>query len=444
MIRVKLKHKIINLIIILVVINLLGGCHINTDIGQAKTFYVDSILGDDENDGALDAPFQTLNAVNTSILVPGDKVLFHRGQVFRGQLYPQSGSEAADITYGAYDEGSKPILMGSINTSDSEGWELIGDNLYRYINDIPVDVGNIIINRGEQFGVKQWYLEELVNPLDYYYDTKDGKLYLYATENPGQLYEDMECALNLDIIDETGISYVTYQDLALKYGGAHGIGGGNTSHITIKDLEITYIGGSFLYNQNDVNVRYGNAIEFWANASHNLVENCLIYEIFDSGVTNQNNGKKAIQKSITYQNNTIYNCGMASFEIDNEPKSGLIEDVYFINNTCKDVGLGWSSTQDRYFIPEENLGLGHHVTSFYITTPVNNLVIKNNTFEGAYNNSEVSSIFLLTGINPNSKTGIVIGDNKVTGPYNHYGIIIKDDLRLDLNDETSIKNWLKE
>lgn len=434
--------KFIKLFGILLLVLIIVGCQ-QTEQRPVRTFYVDSMDGSDHNKGSIESPLQSLNAVNQLDLIPGDVVLFRADRVYRGQLFPQSGDQEAHILYSRYDKGPAPVLMGSIEANDPSDWDLIGHNIYQLNEEVLVDIGNIIFNDGESFGIKQWDISELTNANDYVYDSKNKRLLVYSEDNPGKLYHDIELALNLDIIDETGISYVTYEGLSLTYGGAHGIGGGNTSHITIRDLEISFIGGGYLYQQNGVNVRYGNGIEFWANASHNLVENCEIYEIFDSGVTNQNNGKKAIHDNIIYRHNIIYGCGMASFEVDNEPESGLIRDVYFIDNECSDVGAGWAATQDRYKSPEENLGLGHHVVSYYISTPIEHLVIADNTFHNGYNSSEVSSVYFLSDIDEGSRDGILIENNESRGEFDYLGIVLDQGNRYNLSTDELV-SWLSQ
>jgi len=50
-------------------------------------------------------------------------------------------------------------------------------------------------------------------------------------------------------------------------------------------------------------VRYGNGVEFWADAHDNLVENCKIWEIYDAAFTNQAYANS--QYNIVYRNNVI-------------------------------------------------------------------------------------------------------------------------------------------
>ena len=60
---------------------------------------------------------------------------------------------------------------------------------------------------------------------------------------PGHAPPRIELALRRHIIDQSNRGYVTYENLDLRYGAAHGIGGGRTHHITVRDCDISYIGG---------------------------------------------------------------------------------------------------------------------------------------------------------------------------------------------------------
>jgi len=55
---------------------------------QAKCYYVSSSTGNDANAGTLDAPWQSLNKVNTATFASGDTIYFRRGDVFQGKLIP--------------------------------------------------------------------------------------------------------------------------------------------------------------------------------------------------------------------------------------------------------------------------------------------------------------------------------------------------------------------
>jgi len=91
--------------------------------------------------------------------------------------------------------------------------------------------------------VKKWSVAELREEGDYFYDPRAWQVTLRSHANPAALYRNIELALRRHIIDEGGRGYVTYEDLALSCGAAHGIGGGGTHHITVRNCDFSYIGG---------------------------------------------------------------------------------------------------------------------------------------------------------------------------------------------------------
>ncbi len=509
---------------------------------DAAVYYV-SNDGSDADDGlSPETAWRTLARVNAQPLAPGDVVRFRRGDSWRGQLIPRSGSEAGPITYTAYGEGPKPLLLGSVSKDTPEDWqdegggiwsttppkvtgpELLTDpaeasgqpgwtlyteggaaatgsrdsrdyhsapasyridckssgragadiqffvapfaieagKTYRlsfwaksskpfyisaptlmssrppwssysadgftkkhitttwklfvqyyeasvsardgrltfflggvmpdgaaiHIDDVsfaecegeylPVDVGNIILDHEKACGVKVWEKNDLDAQGKFWYDEDTQVLKMYSTQCPAIRYAGLECALRRHIIDESGASYVVYENLALKYGGAHGIGGGDTHHIIVRDCDISYIGGGDQRGGKET-VRYGNGIEFWGNAHDNLVERCRLWEIYDAALTNQNNAPNVREYNIYYRNNIIWNSEY-SFEYWNRPESSVTHDIYFENNTCVGAGYGWGHTQR----PDPS---GRHLCFYSSPAPARNITIRNNIFFEAKGNA---------------------------------------------------------
>ncbi|MGQ9729763.1 MAG: choice-of-anchor Q domain-containing protein [Candidatus Zipacnadales bacterium] len=97
------------------------------------TYYV-SNEGSDENDGlSPQTAWATLDRVNQGPFNPGEVILFRRGDTWRGQLIPFSGSEEGPITYGAYGKGPKPLFLGSIARGEPEDWMNEGQNIWSTI-----------------------------------------------------------------------------------------------------------------------------------------------------------------------------------------------------------------------------------------------------------------------------------------------------------------------
>lgn len=138
---------------------------------------------------------------------------------------------------------------------------------------------------------------------------------------------------------------MTVEDLDLRYAGAHGVAAADSDHIIVRRLDLSWIGGSNQAENSGASatpIRYGNAVQFYANMSDSFVEGCRIFEIYDTGVTNQYSGTTGVtQKNITYRFNTIWNVGLAALEVwVNAPST--ISDVQLDHNTCFNAGAGWA------------------------------------------------------------------------------------------------------
>jgi hypothetical protein len=498
---------------------------------RARTFYVDATRGDDSRDGLQpETAWRSLARVNRTPLAPGDRVLFRCGQLWRGQLVPQSGDGSGTITYGAFGEGPKPILLGSVAAHRTEDWQPLGGSLWATVplrfepagvqadlrqgrwwlhqesgascalkshdlggsselqmacrkpgtranhlqltvpglavqegeyylftfraqvtraftpagvslmrdgppwtayatteTELPVigtnwaehsirfharqsaanarltvflggalpagatlllrpgsllkmrsnqsiplsvDVGNIIFDHGKSTGVKKWREADLRHDGDYFYDARSWQVKLCAEANPATRHQSIELALRRHIIDQGGRGYVTYENLDLRYGAAHGIGGGSTHHITVRGCDFSFIGGGHQLTRPDGNpVRFGNGIEFWSSASDCLVEHCRLWEIYDAALTNQGDGTN-VQENITYRRNVIWNSEY-SFEFWNRGPASLARNIRFEHNTCVDAGLGWGHAQR----PDPN---GRHLMFYDNSAATTNVVIQGN------------------------------------------------------------------
>ncbi len=507
---------------------------------RASDYFV-SNSGNDLNDGLNEtSAWATLDRVNAATLAPGDRLLFARGGVWRGSLKAQSGASGQPITYCAYGEGAKPLLLGSVamdqvadwtevrsniwqagqlpipqgtnglpnpsfdvgtanwslwyeggasasmardtNTYDSPpaglrvncltsgtaanhiqlytgqmtitngtfytlqfsarctqeftipkialqkygspwtiytSWQTgpptIGTNWATYAvyfkastsatdaritfglgggipngatlfldtlslrasssaNGLGVDVGNIILNGGDACGIKVWNEGDLDGQNEFWFDESNGTVRMYSTNNPASLYTSIECALRRHIIDETGVQWAVYDGLALSLGGAHGIGGGNTANIIARNCDISFIGGGDQLGGTNT-VRYGNGIEFWSNASSNLVENCRLWEIYDAALTAQSNVENTRQINITFRNNLVWNAEY-SFEFWNRPASSISSNVVFEYNTCLNAGGGWGHSQR----PDPR---GGHLVFYGMSATITNCLARHNIFSEA-------------------------------------------------------------
>ena len=120
-----------------------------TAAAAVNTYYVDSISGNDSNNGtSTGTPWKSLSKVNSTVFQPGDQILFKKGSVWTGTLeVSSSGNSGAQIVYGAYGTGSRPIING--NGSDQA--ILVYGKSYVTIRDL--EITNPAAERGDRKGI---------------------------------------------------------------------------------------------------------------------------------------------------------------------------------------------------------------------------------------------------------------------------------------------------
>lgn len=94
--------------------------------GFSQTTYYVSSAGNDANNGtSTSTPWQTLTKVNSRTFVPGDQILFRRGDTWLGTLkIMQAGTAANRILFGDYGSGPKPVIDGRMQLTT---WETTAD-----------------------------------------------------------------------------------------------------------------------------------------------------------------------------------------------------------------------------------------------------------------------------------------------------------------------------
>lgn len=82
-------------------------------LGTVPTYYVDATGGNDSNTGLSPAQaWQTIGKVNGETFLPGDQVVFKRGEAWNDAILriTWSGTAGHAITFGAYGSGALPVL----------------------------------------------------------------------------------------------------------------------------------------------------------------------------------------------------------------------------------------------------------------------------------------------------------------------------------------------
>jgi len=106
----------------------------------AKTYYLDSVDGDDSNLGTNEASaWQSISKVNALTFSAGDKILFKSGSVWNGQLLLKgSGTNAMPIIVDKYGTGNKPIFNGGGTTANDGTTVRLKNGAYWEINNLEI------------------------------------------------------------------------------------------------------------------------------------------------------------------------------------------------------------------------------------------------------------------------------------------------------------------
>lgn len=373
---------------------------------SGKCYYVSEKNGDDGNDGlSKEKPIKTTAKLGETELFPGDGVFFERGGIYRNGFTCSAG-----VTYAAYGEGRKPRIYGSPeNGADPDKWSLVDGtkNIWKYSVTMS-DVGVIIFDEGRYYSVKKipsyidgryvhrynkdvpfdikkdmnrdlchfckadFEVDGNGNPL---INDKTGEIYLRCDRgNPGEIFDSIEFANRPNVIRVGGKPNVHIDNLAVMYGGCHGVGAGTVDGLTVTNCEIGWIGGAIQFyfgdgdRKGDV-VRYGNGIEIYGGCDGFLVDHNYIYQCYDAGVTHQlssGGDRDCFQKNVTYSNNLIEYCTYNyEYFLGNPSGANCIryqKNIKVVDNIMRYAGFGFGEqrpSSDTYFPAAHIKGWNH-------------------------------------------------------------------------------------
>jgi polysaccharide deacetylase len=204
-------------------------------LALGSTYFVDATNGDDAADGLSQAnAWKSIAKVNGSSFLPGDQILFKRGEVWRESLVPpSSGSAGNPIKFDAYGSGEAPTITGYFPLA-SAAWTLDSGSVWK----ATVTTNSMFwVQFGSIWGNKQTAKANVVANRDYYFAT--NTLYVYSQGNPASYYGSVAAMLmaNGQLIYINGKSWVDLQHFKLTFYDTYGLRiGGAADHLNIANV----------------------------------------------------------------------------------------------------------------------------------------------------------------------------------------------------------------
>ncbi len=359
-------------------------------VSVAGQCYYVSADGDDSNDGkSPERAWKSVNKVsNFDGYKSGDGILFKRGDTFRFEHFEMH----SNLTYSAYGEGKKPVLIASIDASGKDKWEETKyPNIYAFKEKIPGerkniadvrDIGNICIDNGKCYGIKvqetkqgkrhnigkvfnglEEYLTtdgkfegecDLDHDLEYFHNWDTDTLYFYSSKgNPGERFKSIELAARGRGIQvgewvETehhgprrSVENLHVSCLEIRGTGSHALAGCFFKNTLFEYLSFKWIGGAiqgkYIFDR-DYSTRFGDALE--CNfADNHTVRYCYASEVYDCCFTVQW-GVASVMKNIDMHHNVSEFCN-SGLEI--WQKGGVMENMDLHDNITRYNGYGFSN-----------------------------------------------------------------------------------------------------
>lgn len=320
------------------------GASINSYDGTV--YYLSSSTGNDNNDGLTPkTAWKTLKKINETTIESGSKVLFKRGDTWRGDyVQTQEG-----VYYGNYDKGEKPTLYGSpYDFANASLWVATEyPNVWKFKNKLDFNVGSFSLNGDKKMSVLKPRIdaEELTTDDHFVSDPETYELYYYCSKgNPGTVYDSMEANTSHRMF--VGAKNTMIEGFNIKYCN-YGVTywNDNATNVTIRDLTISYIGGVWSVANK---ARAGNGIEIYGECDNVIIEDNEIFQCYDTAITAQYGSSRdsdIIFRDVLVRNNNLYeNWWTTEWWIKAQGVGqGVIDNLVITDNVMRDAGANWGS-----------------------------------------------------------------------------------------------------
>ncbi len=289
-------------------------------------YYVSSSTGNDSANGKTEATaWKTIAKVNSKFFLPGDSVLFKRGDTWRETLkIPSSGSSLKYIYFGSYGTGSeKPLILGSDQAND---WEYQGRNIWKssteLTNPYAYSYTSAEIFFVNSAGLVEWGIhasDTASLSKEYNWTWIDSHIFVFCQDNPSELYESVE---------------VPQRDEVINIGGTN-------QYIEINGLDLRFAKSRTVNDDDPEKVLCGF-----------ILSNCRLSYV-GSRIKTLGYNCSVCRSNMTIKDNEIFEGGRRGISIHVYDADNLsFSDINIIGNTCHDgyhgTGVGIAMDGSRY------------------------------------------------------------------------------------------------
>jgi hypothetical protein len=400
----------------------------------ATNYYV-SNEGNDNADGKTPGTaWESISKVNKQTFIPGDSVLFRRGDTWYDELViNSSGKSGKVITYGSYGSGRRPKILGSAKI---ERWTNVGGNIWKSV-DKTTDPSVGAPHNGESKANNKYpggvWFEEKNGKIHWGHQEKNisgesdftelkseydwgwynGHIYLTSSEDPAIKYSSLQVSQRQSCIKMVYgkiNEYITINGLELMFAQSCGFYSGypeyKASGLNFIGCHIGFIGIKGAASAYGLSVCHSNML-----IKDNIINDCgrrgISYNMYrSSGLT---------FKNVIVENNLFYN-GYHTTSID-VSSMGLdtIKDFIFRNNIVYDEAA--SSIVPPEDFSSNSIYIAASAKSYYknfyiynniilntkarslLVGKVDSLYVSNNTFYAFNKNAKSYSMITFTGEN---------------------------------------------
>jgi len=344
-------------------------------------YYVDAANGRNSNDGlSPTTAWKTLHKLNNYIFSPGDRILFKRGEVWRGQLnVTSSGAPENPVTYAAFGPGPKPRILGSVSKNDPSDW--VREHGYIWYTHTQKRVYQCVFRNDTRFSRRVLRKGDLDTQGELWWDSAGNRVYFFSRENPAIQYNgNIELCQLESVVTLHSKDHVTLKDLDIRYTSRSAIYATDSNHITVDGCTLKHTGetysthnsygewsgaGIYFYQGNQLTVTNCTISYNWMGvyfqrrdgspASHTIDNNTISYQIFgynkkSHGIAFGGTGPFPDYAGTVIKNNDIHHFGMRGIALSHSrnvvAEHNSIHDNYGsgFNTYCTGISMGTTTS----------------------------------------------------------------------------------------------------